>query len=208
MATNNIKSPNPQAYSSDPLQQIYAKGTLDRDMSGLSYMFKNAADTRQDQQIASYEQGLSEANQMSAALTQQQMAQENAMAIIKASTGLMEKGYAPSGMKASGAIFNDPNANDQFSQATLAKLLAEAATANAKGASEGQDKWQYDLDISPAGIATGRWTGKGNNPSRLEAMMNERALASTKARGLTPSSAGPLALPDRNAPNTLPARYR
>jgi hypothetical protein len=194
MAKATIAAPNYAAYQSDPIQQIYARGTLDRDMSGLSAMFLDAADRNKKRGIDSYESGVREANALSGKLAQQEMEQEKLLTILKASAGLMEKGYAPSGMQAAGQIFNDPAANDQFSQATIGKLLADAAASNAKGA-EGGDKFEYNVDTSPSGVTTGTWKGKGANPDRLQAAIQQRVEAEMRARGLQPSGKGPLAMP-------------
>lgn len=195
MAKATIAAPNYAAYASDPVQQIYARGTLDRDMSGLSAMFLDAADRNQKRGIDSYESGVREANALSGKLAQEDMQNEQAIELLKATAGLVKEGIAPSGMRGEGMLFNQPGANDQFSDATIRKLLADAAASSASASGASGEKYEYNVDTSPSGVTTGTWKGKGGDPTKLQAAIQQRVEAELRARGLTPSSRGPLALP-------------
>lgn len=195
MAKATIAAPNYAAYASDPVQQIYARGTLDRDMSGLSAMFLDAADRNQKRGIDSYESGVREANALSGKLAQEDMQNQQAIELLKATAGLVKEGIAPSGMRGEGMLFNQPGANDQFSDATIRKLLADAAASSASASGASGEKYEYNVDTSPSGVTTGTWKGKGGDPTKLQAAIQQRVEAELRARGLTPSSRGPLALP-------------
>ena len=197
MAKATIAAPNYAAYASDPVQQIYARGTLDRDMSGLSAMFLDAADRNQKRGIDSYESGVREANALSTQLAQQEMAQEKLLTILKASAGLMEKGYAPSGMQAAGQIFNDPNDNDAFSNATIGKMNADAFAARSKGAGEGKTKYTYKTQITPSGQAYSELSGSGGDPATIQDEIYKRLVADLANRGLMPNPNNPSGPPVR-----------
>lgn len=195
MAKAAITTPNYGAYASDPIQQIFARGILDRDMSGLSAMFLDAADRNQKRGIDSYESGVREANALSGKLAQEDMQNQQAIELLKATAGLVKEGIAPSGMRGEGMLFNQPGANDQFSDATIRKLLADAAASSASASGASGEKYEYNVDTSPSGVTTGTWKGKGGDPTKLQAAIQQRVEAELRARGLTPSSRGPLALP-------------
>jgi len=195
MAKAAITTPNYGAYASDPIQQIFARGILDRDMSGLSAMFLDAADRNKQRGIDSYESGVREANALSGKLAQEDMQNEQAIELLKATAGLVKEGIAPSGMRGEGMLFNQPGTNDQFSQATIGKLLADAAASSASASGASGEKYEYNVDTSPSGVTTGTWKGKGGDPTKLQAAIQQRVEAELRARGLTPSSRGPLALP-------------
>lgn len=131
-----INIPQGAIFSADPEQQIYARGTLDRDMSGLSYMFKNAADTRAQGNQERYMQGVSEANRIAAALAQDEMMSEQAMETIKQAVKLAEIGVPASAMPALGNVIpNNDGSNDEAM--TLIRLLNKAKIASANASASG-----------------------------------------------------------------------
>lgn len=139
MATPKISAPNPAAFNSDPVEQIYSRGVLDRDMSGLAFMLANAAQDRGAANQQQYMQGVQAANQQAMQLSREEERQKMMLEVLKGSLDLAKNGYQPANMPALGQVFNDVNAADvrEPSSAANALLRAQAAAALAKAAGGG-----------------------------------------------------------------------
>lgn len=211
MVTNKIATPQPQIFSSDPLEQIYARGTLDRDMSGLSFMFKNAEQDRRRANQDAYMEGVSEANRMSQALAQQEMAQEKLIETMKIAQKLTEIGVNASDMPGLDEVIrnNPAGTGDAAMKMILALKQSQINENNAKAAAAGQggaDKYDIETQMTPSGVAYTTYKGKGRDPSAIQAELQRRALADMQARGLKPNPNSPLGLPTANAADAAQAR--
>lgn len=211
--TNKPTVPNPAIFTSDPTEQILTKGMLDSDTGGLAYLMMHNAKTQRDDGRAAYMSGVREANVMSAKLAQQELMQDQMKEILKGSVDLMGKGFAPRGMRAAGQIFGDPmsaDAND-MPAAMLQKVLSEANKNNAEGAAASAnagDKYEVKVDNTGSGVATSTYTGKGRDPTGLQAEIARRIAAENALRGLKTDPSRPMALPASRADAETAAKAR
>lgn len=202
MATPKITAPNPAAFNSDPVEQIYSRGVLDRDMSGLAFMLANAAQDRGTANQQQYMQGVQAANRQAMQLSQEEAKNERMAMILKGALDLAKHGYLPSDMPALGAVFTDPNAASVSQPSTLANALIQASIAEknanaAKAGREGGDAYTGTVETDPLGNVGGiKWQGKGRNPTAIELELLRRAQASKNA-----ITHGPLAPPSIESAN-------
>lgn len=156
MATPKITAPNPAAWNSDPIEQIYAKGTLDRDMSGLAFMFANAAQDRGDRNAGQYMQGVQAANKQAMQLSQEEERNKMLLEVLKGSLDLAKNGYQPANMPSLGAVFNDVNAADvrEPSAAANALLRAKAIQALTSGSGGGGEQTSVEGGVNEMGMPT------------------------------------------------------
>lgn len=197
MATPKITAPNPAAWDSDPIEQIYARGTLDRDMSGLSFMLANAAQDRGAANQQQYMQGVRAANQQAMQLSQEEARQAMMLQVLKGSLDLAKNGYLPSDMPALGSVFTDPSATSVSDPSNLANALLRAKIASenaqaAKAGREGGDAYTVTGETDPLGNVAGiKVQGKGKNVDAIQQEIMRRLLASkgfvTQGPGAPPS---------------------
>lgn len=200
MALPKITAPSPQAFDSDPIEQVYAKGVLDRDMSGLAFMFANAAQDRTGRGQQQYMQGLQVANAQAQQLAQEEERNKVMMEILKGSLDLAKNGYQPANMPSLNAVFNDVNAPDvrEPSAAANALLRAKAQQALTSGSGAGGDKLDAHVEVDALGnIISQKFGAKGNDAARLAEVLRLRALAAKQA--MQPGQ--PLAAPSIDSAN-------
>lgn len=200
MATPKITAPSPQAFDSDPLEQIYARGILDRDMSGLAFMFANAAQDRNALSQQQYMQGMNAANAQAQQLAQQEMANERMAAVLKGALDLAKHGYLPSDMPALGAVFTDPTAASVNEPSSLANALirAKIASENAQAARagrEGGDQYSVESGVNEMGMPTElKIKGtKSRDPQKSAALIDQMVADYMKKRAV--GSGNPTAYP-------------
>lgn len=88
--------PAPQIFTSDPIEQTYAKGTLDPAMGGIAYAYLQAAKgDRQDSQDV-YMQSLKSAQDLQAQLQREDNAQELLSTALKQGPDYAKAGISPS----------------------------------------------------------------------------------------------------------------
>jgi hypothetical protein len=191
MAGREITAPSPALFDPDSVEQIYAKGSLDRNLAGLSALMGYGARLQRGNDRDKYLGALNESNKQSAYLGEREanykMKTENA----KTAAGLAKDGYLPSTLSGSGDIFTDVPKADEFALLQQDLVRAEAMAkraAAAKAAAGGGDEPQvtYTPSYVPYGNNQGAMnvTVKGKNQAKVEA-----ALARVKA-GI-PSVLGP-----------------
>lgn len=177
MATPKTHVPQAAAFQSDPTEQIFSKGVLDREMSGLSYMFLNAAQQRREAGQQDYMTGLQEANKIAAALAREEEMNKRAMETLKQAVEMSKMGTAPSAMSIM-QLLSGGNDIDAAPAAKLALMQSEAAANNAKAVAsgkEGQDQFTYEVDMAQGGPVSGTWKGKGRDPAAIERKLHELA---------------------------------
>lgn len=163
-----IQIPQGAIFQADPEQQIYARGTLDRDMSGLSYMFKNAADTRAQGNQERYMQGVSEANRISQALAQQEMQQDMLVQALKVIPDFAKAGVPISQFPALAQTSATGGTDEQTAQASLlvnllkqAEIAQKQAAAAGGGAGEEGGKDQVEGVLDATGHPQVKYTARG-----------------------------------------------
>lgn len=189
MAETKTHVPAPAIFQSDPTEQIFARGMLDRDMSGLSFMFKNAAGMQRDADQETYMQGVQQANKMAMALS----GQEDMMKLLQES---LKQGpeYAKAGLPLERIPLiarlitgggTDQQTRDssglvnELKKAMIAKDYAEAANA-------GGDKTEVTDVYGPGGYAGSQIKGssKGSGTALIDAMTARAAqLRATQDKG-------------------------
>lgn len=196
MALPKVATPSPKIFTSDPIEQIYAKGTLDRDMSGLSYMLKSAASGDRERDQEAYLSGVGEANKMSMMLSQREEQNKNMIEMLKQGVELAKSVGSPTSSMPIMRTLMPGGGDDPGAAAKLQLLLSEGNANNAKAANTGSDNFTQQDIITPTGLAYSTQTSKGKNPAMLDEMARQRRLAEVKARGLQSN--------DPKNPNAIP----
>lgn len=158
MAKATIASPNPSIFTSDPVEQIYAKGVLDRDMSGLSGLLLLSAQDKRAQDEDKYLGSLSESNRMSSKLAQMQEQFEFNKERMKQGVELLKEGFSASGLQGLETLIGDYK--DADAMATLQRdLIRSQINRNNRppGAGSGGVKDQITFEVDPL---TGKLTPK------------------------------------------------
>lgn len=198
MATSKVQVPSPAIFQSDPEEQIYARGTLDRDMSGLSYMFKNAAQTRREQDQGTYLQGVSEANRVAAALQQQEDRMKMVTDTLKMAPDFAKAGLPIDLVPLLAQHFNGQGMDEQTRAASslpLDLIRSEIAKNNAAGAAHGAagaPEFTGETQITPEGVSieSMKVKTKGGDSAVVQEILRQRALQAMKARGIQGSGPG------------------
>lgn len=202
MADSQVKTHVPQAaiFQSDPTEQIFSKGILDRDMSGLSYMFLNAAQQRRDADQEEYMKGVSEANRINTALHQQDIMSKQAIEVLKQAVEMSTKVGSPTNTMPIMRMLQPSGINDPGAAAKLALLQSEAAANNAKAAGESKPEFTQESIVTPSGVSQEllKMRMKGGMPAMAQETLNQRVRAALAARGITGSGPGGTGLPNAN----------
>lgn len=168
MAGRTAAAPNPQIFSPDALEQIYATKTFGGDptQSGLAYAFmKNREGIRGDNQ-QSYLQDLRIANAINAMLEQGDQQNDMNKTILNAGINAGDKlGIPLDATKAYELLIGNParaghdvtNLSTDKLRASIAKMQAEAANAGRGGGSG--PSVDTTIEITPLGVQ-GKMTGK------------------------------------------------
>lgn len=193
--------PNVAIFNSDPEEQIYARGTLDRDMSGLAFMFKNAAQDRRRGSEEAYMDGVRQANMISAALTQQETMSKQAVEMLKQAVEMSKSVGSPTSTMPIMQMLFPSGVNDPGAAAKLDLLRSEAEGNRAKGVNESKPEFSVETAVTPSGVSQEilRAKQKGGDSAMLQEMARQRALQALKQRGIQGSGPGGTGLPNANA---------
>jgi len=196
--------PLPAIFQSDPVEQIFSKGILDRDMSGLSFMFKNAAEMQRGQDKEDYLAGVDRANKMAAALSQQETMSKHAIEVLKQAVEMSKGVGSPTDTMPIMRMLFPSGVSDPGAAAKLALLQSEATANNAKAAGESKPEFSTETAVTPSGVSQEilRAKQKGGDPAMLQEMGRQRTLQALKSRGITGSGPGGTGLPNANPVDT------
>lgn len=204
MATPKIAAPSPQIFTSDPTEQIYARGVLDRDMSGLSGLMLGAAQMGRQGDQEAYMHGLSEANRMSRDLAHSEDMNKTALEILKQGVEMSKLGVDPSAMPSLGMLIkNNAGPNDEASRLVRMLKQSEINKNNATAANVGGDNYTEQHTTTPTGEAVTTQTFKGKNPSMIQEMAKQAAIKEAQRRGLVVNPNAPGALPQSSAADVV-----
>lgn len=157
-----VSIPQASIFTSDPLEQIFAKGVTDREMSGLSNMFLFAQGLNRANNQDVYLAGVDRANKM--ALREAQMEQEQKMMekLLQAGTDLAKEGYDVSNMPIMSRLMTDPGKENVVANLWRAWKQAQINKANAEASNSGGDQYEVKTDIGPdgQGVTTIRTKGR------------------------------------------------
>lgn len=185
--TVKIQSPQPTIFQSDPIEQIAMRGVLDRDMSGLSYMFKNAAQDRQVDKEAAYMNGVREANRMAMMLQQQEDMQKLLIESLKQGPEYAKAGLPVADVPLLSRLFTSGGTGQAADASMLVNLLKESQIAenNAKAAAAGEaskDQVTFEGSTSPAGPTINTYRVKSKDPIRAQMELQRQIEADKRAR--------------------------
>lgn len=198
MADPKVHVPAPAIFQSDPTEQIYAKGTLDRDMSGLSFMLMNAMQGRRDADQQAYMGGVSEANRMAMELSKQEEANKFLIETLKQAPDYAKAGLPISQVPSIARHFTGAGTDPQTADASkLVNLLkqSEIAANQAKAANAGGDNVTVDTQVTPSGVGFSNVKVKGRDVDGANAKMIQAIMENLKQRGMQPKPGGALTLP-------------
>lgn len=197
MASHTVTAPSPQIFTSDPTEQIYARGTLDRDMSGLSFMLGNAAKMNRDQDQEAYMRGVSQANAQAMQLAQQEEMHKTMIEGLKQAVEMSKIGADPRAMPPMAMIGNQGKMDEAVS---LIRLLhaAQANEANAKAAHAGDagaDRTTAEYQDTGQGVGLGTFKVQSRDPQRALTQAAKYAADSQRMRGNPVNPSTPLSMP-------------
>ena len=154
-----INQPSPQIFSSDPLEQIYAKSTLDPTMGGLAGMFMQILGNRRRMDQATYMQGVSESNQIAGRVAMQEAEAKHQQELLKGALKMAEMGQPGSTMPILQSIIQ----SGALGQGTdlQRRLMESKIAANSRDPNAGKNDVQVKVDQSPNGTGFHTITGKG-----------------------------------------------
>jgi hypothetical protein len=190
------KIASPQIYTSDPIEQGFAKQVLDPDMGGLAYAFMNAAHGDRQRNQASYMDALRESNMMAARLAAHEADQELLGKALTSAAEMANAGIDPNLMpvnqKLYGANFGSQAVGLPSSLSRDVKLSqaeknrADAAHARSGGA-DGGVKITNTQDYGSSGVVGDtRVVITGKDQAAVD-----RAVAADKAARAKPPPGGP-----------------
>lgn len=181
----------PQIFNSDPVEQTYAKGTLDRDMGGIAYAYLNAARGRRDDAQQMYLENLQRSNEMAQTLAREGMANDQLIEALKQAPKYAEAGIAPDLVPALARAYGDPTGDRAQEAALLYRRLLEAKAANElasanKANSAGAEKPPeviVDTDFTGTGPGNQSIRIKGRNVDAVTRLQEQIARQQFQARG-------------------------
>lgn len=159
-----VTAPAASIFTSDPLEQIAMRGVMDRDMSGLSYMFLNAMGDRRQMNQDAYMTGLTESNQQAGQIAEMEARQKQQEQFLKAAIDLVKNGDLPSSMPILSQVFGRGADMDQGTRLNQ-DLTRSKIAANYASGSGGGDKVEYRTVMTPTGPVTQVVTKGGAGPN-------------------------------------------
>jgi hypothetical protein len=176
-----VNAPNASIFTSDPLEQIAAKGVMDRDMSGLANMFLYAFGNKREAGQDAYLAGLRGANEMALHEAKMEADQKMLEQLLKSGTELAKSGYETGEMPVMSTLFRDPRNQNPVADIWRRVQLAKANADNAQAANAGGDNVTVQTDVGPTGEGISRLTVKGRNGA--DAVAKEAALRKALIEG-------------------------
>lgn len=180
---------SPQIFTSDPIEQIFAKGTMDQDMGGIAYAYLNAArGQRQDDQNV-YMNSLAASNRMASELMQREEANKMLLETLKLGPEYAKAGLPIANVPGIAQHFTGAGTDPQTADASLLVNLlkrADIAEKYAKAAASGKeyaDETTVETDMTPTGAANS--TIKTKSKGGLDRMIqrqNQAVAADNQSR--------------------------
>lgn len=175
----------PQIFSSDPVEQTFARGVLDPTMGGIAYAYLTAARAGRDADQQRYLDQLTQSNKMASQLAQQEIASELSKTAISHLADVINAGQDTSVLPTFAQLYDKGMTPDQVNVAAAlarrakeAKIAHDMASAAAAGAGS-RDKFEIRQDWDTGGGSGGVTTiYKGSDPNRGREMINEYGVKS------------------------------
>lgn len=196
----------PQIFTSDPLEQIFARGMRPEvPGSSMLYGLLSGARMRREADQGQYLDSLATANSQAMAL--EQIAQQNKlkMELAKLAGDLVPKGIDATNLEGADTIFKDPNAANALAALARGVLSSKINQQNAAAAASGRsggDTLDYTTIVGPGGFqgpttihAKGKNvgsvmnTGEAQRLAIIEALRNSGKLTADQAAQMLQDSA-------------------
>lgn len=170
-----ISAPNAALFDSDPLEQIYAKGTLSPNLAGLSALMLHAMQKRSDVGRGQYLGALEQTQALENMMGQRKIAAELQGKRMDNSRHLAERGYLPSQLTGGSDLFTDTAGGDAFAKLMQEELRSKIFSNMNKGSGAGsKDQVTVKTDVMPWGVP-GATTITSRSTNAETAMNNNRA---------------------------------
>lgn len=129
--------PSPQIFNSDPIEQTYAKGTLDPQMGGIAYAYLNAArgDRQNDQDV--YMQSLKSAQNLQAQLQREDNQQELLRDALKMAPTYAERGISADEVPIINSLYKGGSGSSNSAALYRDLIVADAQAKRAAAAHAG-----------------------------------------------------------------------
>ena len=177
--------PAPQIFTSDPIEQTYAKGTLDPAMGGIAYAYLQAAHgDRADSQDV-YMQSLRSAQDLQAQLQREDNQQDLLKEALKMAPEYAAKGISASEVPMINRLYKGGTGSSDSAALERAFLIAKANHENAAAAHAGDagaPTYTEQNTITPTGIGDTVQTSKGKNFATVSKQAAAAAAAEAAAR--------------------------
>lgn len=162
MATK-ITAPAAAVFTSDPLEQVFARDMFaNNNKGGLAAMMLNAAGDRRDADQQSYMDSLGRANEATALIERMQEAFKFRSELAKTAASLAPHGFLPSTLSGGSDLFNgNPAAGDAAAKLLQALTIAKTNEANSAAANAGSGNIKVSTDYGPGGVGYTRVDTRG-----------------------------------------------
>lgn len=163
----SISAPNAALFDSDPLEQIYAKGTLSPNLAGLSAMMLMAMQKRADLGREDYLGALGRTQDLEAIMGNRKIAAELQGKRMDNARHLAEKGYLPSTLTGGSDLFSGDG--DAFAKLLQEEVRSKIFANMNKGAGSGaggKPQTTVATDVMPWGApGATKITSRGADPA-------------------------------------------
>lgn len=171
--TSKITSPQPSIFTSDPLEQVYAREMFGpNNQGGLAAMFLNAASMARERGQGEYLAGVDRSNVMATMLARLEEDTKLRTELAKLGAGLVKEGFHPSSMPIMSELFSNPSGADPIAELRnelIRSQIAENRAKAASSASSGAPQVEYSTVDFPTGVGEARFKGKGRDPAAVAA---------------------------------------
>lgn len=177
-----INQPSPQIFTSDPLEQIYAKSVMGPVYGGLAGMMASIQSNRRRMNQDDYLEGLEKSNTIAARAAQQELAAKHQQELIKGAIDLMKLGQPGESMPILQAIIKQ----GLNSGSDLHRRLIESEIAkNSRDPNGGGGGIEVTGEVGQGGPGGIRIKGKGANSLDAVNQAVKRQLEINKENGYT-----------------------
>jgi hypothetical protein len=173
---------SPQSFTSDPLEQVFAKQMGDATTGGYALANMILAGSQRERGQEQYLQNLKQSNDLAAALARQDMETDLTKEALQQGHNYLGKGVDPNEIPLIGRLFRDANASSgpdraaALHRALVASQIAENQAKAAHAGDAGAPTLTYAQQTDTYGEGGAQFTGKGRNPAEVQRMV-EAAVA-------------------------------
>lgn len=170
----DITPPNAALFDADPLEQIYAKGTLSPNLAGLSGLMMYAMGKQADSRREDYLGSLSSSNALQADISRVESANKMREQRMKETGPLLQHGFDRSHLAGADDLLTPGTGDDPVTAMIRAELQAKTFAhmqAGNKGA--GKESTTVQTQQAPFGPGMTTITSKGVDPATAYAKNQE-----------------------------------